>query len=322
VQHQLPTQAASSSWWAQARILTGKDTINEVIWKDSPRIHNLPGFTPSNLQNPGSLGAQQAMLDPAVTFGLGTLVLPWVPDLLGDEWTHQCGIVIVGQNYGQFVTGYTNRPRRMSAQAYATATTWQGFQARFTPDVVIDDDQYYEKLAPLLNTTNAKDRFVVTDLVRCTLVQRVAIRSGATTRIDNSIDLNDRKHRDAYAKYADLPESRDWLWERLTKTKARTIVALGRAPYCGLLRLFSSNACTVTDHKSGKPWRYRGTQWMYNCGIDSIERRLANGDWHDVTSATLHRSWAVILVTHPAMENNLYRTAVPVINAARQTARC
>jgi hypothetical protein len=262
------------------------------------------------------------MLDPAVTSALAPLVLPWVPDLLGDDWTHECVIVIVGQNYGQFVTGYTNRPKRMSAQAYGTATTWQDFQRTFIPDVVINDDQYYEKLAPLLNTTNTMDRFVVTDLVKCTLVKRAVIRSGATTRIDDNIDLTDPKHRVAYATYADLPESRGWLWERLMSTNARTIVALGRAPYCGLLRLFSSNGCTVTDHKSAKQWRYRGAQWMYNCGIDSIEGRLTNGDWHDVTSTTLHRSWAMILVTHPAMENNQYKTAVPVINTARHTTGC
>jgi len=165
VQPKLPPRAAPPSWWARASIFTGQDIINETIWNNSPRIHQRPGFTPSDLSNPESLGAQQAMLDPAVTSALAPLVLPWVPDLLGDDWTHECGIVIVGQNYGQFVTGYTNRPKRMSAQAYGTATTWQDFQRTFIPDVVINDDQYYEKLAPLLNTTNTMDRFVVTDLV-------------------------------------------------------------------------------------------------------------------------------------------------------------
>lgn len=165
MQPKLPPRAAPPSWWARASIFTGQDIINETIWNNSPRIHQRPGFTPSDLSNPESLGAQQAMLDPAVTSALAPLVLPWVPDLLGDDWTHECGIVIVGQNYGQFVTGYTNRPKRMSAQAYGTATTWQDFQRTFIPDVVINDDQYYEKLAPLLNTTNTMDRFVVTDLV-------------------------------------------------------------------------------------------------------------------------------------------------------------
>ncbi len=313
------------SWWSQAIIFTGTDKINETIWKDSPRIHTRPGFTPAALHNPERLGAQQAMLDPALTPCLGTPspVLPWVPDLLGEHWTHECGIVIIGQNYGQFITGYTTRPKRMSAQAYANATTWQGFQRTFIPDVVINDNDYYEKLAALLRTTGSNDRFVVTNLIRCTLVERgAAPRPGVTTRSDKNIDLNLPTHRDAYAAHADLPESRDWLWDRIIGTKSRTMIALGRAPYCGLLRLFASKKCTITDHKSGNQWQYRGAQWMYNCGINSIEGRLTKGDWHDVHSPALQRSWAIILVAHPAAENNDYKTAVPVINAARQPNGC
>jgi hypothetical protein len=306
-------------------IFTGTDTINETIWKESTRIHARPGFTPADLNDPERPGAQQAMLDPALTPCLGTPspVLPWVPDLLGEHWTHECGVVIIGQNYGQFITGYTARPKRMSAQAYANATTWQDFQRTFIPDVVVNDNDYYEKLAPLLRATGSNDRFVVTDLIRCTLVERgAAPRPGVTTRSDKNIDLNLPKHRDAYAAYADIPESRDWLCERIIGTKSRTIIALGRAPYCGLLRLFASKKCTITDHKSGNQWRYRGAQWMYNCGINSIEGRLTNGDWHDVHSPALQRSWAIILVAHPATENNDYKTAVPVINAARQANGC
>lgn len=83
------------------------------------------------------------------------------------------------------------------------------------------------------------DRFVVTDLIRCTLVERgAAPRLGVTTRSDKNIDLNLRAHRTAYAAYADLPESRNWLWDRIIGTKSSTIIALGRAPYCGLMRLF------------------------------------------------------------------------------------
>ena len=313
------------SWWSQAIIFTGTDTINETIWKDSPRVHAKPGFTPTDLDAPERLGAQQAMLDPALTpyLGMPSRVLPWVPDLLGEDWTHECGIVIIGQNYGQFVTGYTTRRKRMSAQAYANATTWQDFQRTFIPDVVINDNDYYEKLAPLLRTTGSDDRFVVTDLIRCTLVERgPAARPGVTTRSDKNIDLNLPTHRAAYAAYADLPESRDWLWDRIISTKSRTMIALGRAAYCGLLRLFASKKCTITDNKSRIQWRSRGAQWMYNCGISSIEGRLANADWHDVHSPALQRSWAIILVAHPARENNDYKSAVSVIYAARQPNGC
>lgn len=265
------------------------------------------------------------MLDPALTPCLGTPppVLPWVPDLLGEHWTHECGIVIIGQNYGQFVTGYTTRPKRMSAQAYANATTWNAFQRIFIPDVVINDTNYYEKLAPILRTTGSNERFVVTDLIRCTLVERgAAPLPGVTTRSDKNIDLTLPTHRAVYAAYADIPESQDWLWERIIGTKSCTMIALGRAPYCGLLRLFASKKCTITDHKSGNQWRYRGAQWMYNCGINSIEGRLTNGDWHDVHSPALNRSWATILVAHPAWENNDYKIAAQVINAARQANGC
>jgi hypothetical protein len=253
-----------------------------------------------------------------------TVILPWVPDLLGEEWTHECGIVIVGQNYGQFITGYTKRTKRMSAYDYVSATTWQAFQHAFVNDVVIDDNDYYELLAPLLQTTKSNARFIVTDLVRNTLVKRSTPkrRAGSVQRIDTNIDLNDVEHCRVYGSYADLPESKTGLWDRLTGTKAPTVVALGRAALCGLLRLFVNKGCTVTEHQSGTPWKYRGERWMYNCGISSVKGRLTNRDWHVVNSPVLQRSWHVVLVAHPATENNQYAAAVNVITAARAASGC
>jgi hypothetical protein len=307
------TPAQQKSWWKTAHIHTGTDIINDRIWKDSPHIHARKGFTPGE-----PIGAQQAMLDPTMTAGVGNppRVIPWVPDLLGADWTHEDGIIIVGQNYGQFINGYTTRPKRMSGQTYANATTWQDFQRAFIEDVVIDDRDFYEPLAPLLTTTGSKERFVVTDLVKNTLVERGTTRPGAGTRIDKNINLNDGRHCAVYGAYADLTESKDWLWDRLTSTKARTIIGLGRAPYCGLLRLFANNSCTITDHRTSRPWRFCGDRWMYNCGISSIAGRLANQDWHDATSAILQRSWRVILVAHPARENSSYEQAISVLEAA------
>ena len=234
-----------------------------------------------------------------------------MPDLLGEEWTHESGIVIVGQNYGQFISGYTNRPKRMSALDYAKAKTWQDFQQVFIREVVINDDDYYELLAPLLDTTTAKDRFVVTDLIRCTLVKRGTpkVRGGTLQRLDANIDLNDEEHCKVYGRHADLPESTGWFWDRLVATKASMIVALGRAPCCGLLRLFASKACAVTAYPSGKVWTHQGVRWMYNCGINSIQGRLKGGEWHVVNSAALQRSWHIVLVAHPATENNQYASA-------------
>jgi hypothetical protein len=323
LQSVLVTPAQQPSWWATAHIHTGTDIINESIWKNSLQIHTRHGFTPGALSQQGSIGAQQAMLDPIITHGISNPppVLPWVPDLLGTDWTHEDGIIIVGQNYGQFITGYTTRPKRMSAQTYANAITWQAFQRAFINNVVIDDQDFYEPLAPLLNTTGTKARFVVTDLVKNTLVERGPTTPRAATRIDRNIDIKDGHHCAVYGAYADLLESKDWLWDRLVSTKARTIIGLGRAPYCGLLRLFATKSCTITDHRTGKPWRFRGERWMYDCGISGIGGRIANHDWHDANSATLQRSWHVILVAHPTRENSNYQQAIPVISAARQKTR-
>jgi hypothetical protein len=247
------------------------------------------------------------MLDPTVTPGLKmpTPVLPWVPDLLGDDWTDHRGIVIVGQNYGQFITGNTKRPKRMSTQRYATAAGWQAFQQTFVNDVVINDNDYYERLAPLLQTTKSNARFVVTDLVRSTLVKRGTPeqRGGILQRFDANIDLNDGDHCKVFGLYADLPESTQWMWDRLTSTKPSTIVALGRAPLCGLLRLFGKYGCPINEHPSGKHWKYKGERWMYNCGINSIQGRIKSGEWHIVNSTTLERRWHIVLVTGRASSN-------------------
>jgi hypothetical protein len=90
------TFTAQPSWWSSARILAGTDDINETIWNGSPRIHARQGFTTKDLSELWSLGAQQAMLDSSLSPELGkpSPVLPWVPDLLGQDWTHECGIVI------------------------------------------------------------------------------------------------------------------------------------------------------------------------------------------------------------------------------------
>jgi hypothetical protein len=61
---------------------------------------------------------------------------------------------------------------------------------------------------------------------------------------------------------------------------------------------------------------------MYNCGISSVKGRLTNRDWHVVNSPVLQRSWHVVLVAHPATENNQYAAAVNVITAARAASGC
>jgi hypothetical protein len=321
-----PANPRHQSWWAQANIFSRADPVNESIWIDSPPIHARQGFTPAGLTHPGAVGAQQAMLDPTVTIGLANPapILPWVPDLLGNEWTHECGIVIIGQNYGQFIAGYTTRPKCMSAHVYAMATDWQGFQKTFVKEVVIDDKLYYERLAPLLGTTESFARFVVCDLVRTSLAMRATVvrRKGMLQRIDAKIDLNDASHCKVYGDYANLAESVRWMWDRLTSSRARVIIALGRTPLCGLLRLCASKGCTIYDYQSRTPWAYTGSRWMYNCGITSIEDRLQSGEWHVIQDSNLARTWHVVLVSHPARENSDYTTALPVVKAARRAAGC
>ena len=245
------------SWWKNVVFLTAADAINDSIWTDSPKIHARHGFRPRDLSRPGRCGAQQVMIDPRVTPGVRrTTVLPWVPDLLGSDWTNPCAMLMVGQSYAGFLDHYSNRSNRMPVHQYQNAGDWQTFQQDYVPAVVEDDLQYYEKLSPLLQITGSYSRFAVFDIVRASLVERraVAMIGGCQQRRDGALDLRNPSQKSVFRAYASLPESRRWTWDRVTGSQASLIVALGRTAACQLIHLFLLNGCVVHERNSGRPW--------------------------------------------------------------------
>jgi len=271
------------------------------------------------------MAPQQVMIDPRVTpGGRRTTVLPWVPDLLGSDWTDRCAMLIVGQSYAGFLDRYSNRPNRMPVYQYQNAGDWQTFQRDYIPAVVEDDLQYYEKLSPLLQITGSYSRFAVFDIVRASLVERrvVAMISGCQQRRDGDLDLRDQSQRSVFRAYASLPESRRWTWDRVTGSHASLIVALGRTAACQLIHLFLLNGCLVHERNSKRRWTYSGQDWVYNCGMSSLKTRLSAKDWYVVTSPRMGRTWHVVVVVHPSFENEGYTSAGCVIAAARIALGC
>ena len=82
-----------NQFWDQ-NSLDFNDELNHVIWSESPS-HQMEIQHPNELQVPGSIGAQQAMI--------GQKPLPWVPDIVGKEWQSPQSIFVVGSAYAGFV---------------------------------------------------------------------------------------------------------------------------------------------------------------------------------------------------------------------------
>lgn len=211
------------------------DVINDDIWNSSTTIHTDGHFLPSALTPVGSIGAQQAMLDPAFhPFAFSRSVVPWVPDILGEDWTHPEATFVVGPALAGFIEGYSGRNKTLSLSAYLAAPDWRTFQRKFIAHVVRGDENHYEKLAPLLGHIS---RFAVFDLCRSSLV----VRTGAGTkgRQDQNINTRFAEHRAVFARYAEHPKSKYWTKSRLVNSKGRIIVALGFTAEYGLVRLFA-----------------------------------------------------------------------------------
>ena len=180
--------------WARARLAYMTripDAVNEDIWTSSAAIHNGASFTAASNTPTGSVAAQQAMLDPAVHPWLtaGT-VAPWVPDLLGEEWTHPDAVFVVGLALAGFIKGYSGRRHVIDLKDYLASQTWMAFQKAFLRYVVAGDGDYYERLCPLINHPS---RFAIFDIARCALVVRAV--PGAKGRRDHNIDLRQANHQ-------------------------------------------------------------------------------------------------------------------------------
>jgi hypothetical protein len=316
--------------WKKARLACmtqTPDAVNQDIWAFSPAIHRQASFREELLAHAGSIGARQAMLDPAIhpTLRAGS-VAPWVPDLLGEEWTHPNAIFVVGSALAGFIEGYSSRDHVMSSDAYLTAQDWTAFQRVFLRDVVAGDGDHYEKLCPLINH---RSRFAVFDIARCSLVVRATVNG---RRKDENVDTRMPGHRAVFARYAEHPKSREWTTARLVGSRARMIIALGFTAEYGLVRLFDDMGMRVRDSVTRSLWRERRLRnpdnWTYSYPGGSRDRSLRKrydppAWWEIEDPATGNPRWALVPVVHPSAWGGDpgYRRSRKLIAAARRQVR-
>ena len=278
-------------WSREFRI--GDDTINAEIWSRSPDLQREVQL-PSEALTAG-VGAQQAML-------LVNRVLPWVPDIVGRNWQDADSILVVGSAYAPFVEGSAGRSCSMSLVAYEQADSWQSFQQAFTDAVVEPDNSYYAPISALAGATATPDncsRLAVFDLARVSFVEqdgRGAVRGG---------DAVVGRHCDLYQRYIEHPQNQNWLWRRLTGTKACRIVALGTIAEHGLLRMFDRQRCELRVDGVAKrlPASANGT-WVkrYAAAEHKLSWWAESGHWWDIRTTHLaeERRWRLLPVPHPS----------------------
>jgi hypothetical protein len=267
------------------------------------------------------------MLDPAIHPWLPPdWAAPWVPDLLGEEWTHPNAVLVAGSALAGFIGRYSRRDHVMELKDYLGAQDWRSFQRIFFRDVVSGDDDYYERLCPLLNHPS---RFACFDLVRCSLV----VRSVATAqrRSDENINTRWQNHRAAFARYAKHPKSEEWTMARILGSQARLIIALGFTAEYGLVRLAAGLGMRVRDSLTGRLWQERRLRqpdnWTYGYpggSGRSLTRRYTPPCWWQVEDpATGAPRWAIVPVVHPSSwgDDPGYRQSRLLVAAARRAIR-
>ncbi len=149
-------------------------------------------------------------------------VLPWVPDILGENWRQPDAVLIVGSAYAGFIREFSGRGATMSLSDYRTARTWQAFQEQFVAQVVRPDPSYYGPLTVLAGGT--LQNVALLDLCRASFVKR---GEGSILRRDNSGDRIVIDHPAIYSRYVD--GQTEWTWQRILRSKARRIAITGTA---------------------------------------------------------------------------------------------
>jgi hypothetical protein len=253
-------------------------------------------------------------------------VAPWVPDLLGEEWTHPNAVFIVGSALAGFIGQYSRRDHVMDLKDYLAAQDWPAFQRIFFRDVVFGDGDYYERLCPLLNHPS---RFACFDLARSSLVVRSA--AALHRRKDENINTRWPHHRAVFARYAEHPKSKQWSAARLLGSQAQLIIALGFTAEYGLVRLVADMGFRVLDSVTGQVWRERRLRapdnWTYGYpgGTSrSLGLRYKPPCWWQVEDPdTGARRWAIVPVVHPSSwgDDPGYNRSRSLVAAARRAIR-
>jgi hypothetical protein len=278
-------------FWSLENLDT-EDPLNAEIWRDSPDIQDCiqPYASAWRLKD---VGAQQAMRS--------GLRLPWVPDLVGLDWTAEDATLVVGSAYGPFIAD-EHRDHEMTTQRYNQPTV-RAFQQRFLCDVVTKR-RYYARVAALAsNVMPSCRKLALFDLCRVAFIRR-------DTPLDRGGDKVVTEAQELFNIYVERERAREWLWQRLIRSRSSAVVALGTIAEHGVLRLLAARLTTYTIVDSNDPaidvkpalcdawWASRHAH-----PERKLKHRKASATppfWRicGVTAGT-RREWRVAVVPHP-----------------------
>jgi len=281
-----------NQFWDQ-NSLDFNDELNQVIWRESPS-HQKEIQHPNELQAPGSIGAQQAMIGP--------MPFSWVPDIVGKEWKSPLSIFVVGSAYAGFVKEYSTRPHAMPLAEYSLQDM-KDFQSKFLERVVMPDNAYYGPIKTLLEPFIPLANAVIFDLCRVSFVRR----GNEIERIDVSGDNIVTEAPQTYQSYAESANSIDWTWKRLTGGKGKIILALGSIAEHGLLRLFHRQGMKIYldgSDTSFAPLTFQNGSWVKYYGDPKrpLYSWVKEKKWWCIRGAVkgADREYLILPVYHPA----------------------
>src|SRR5450759_5577379 len=133
----------------------GRDHVNERLWATSVAVQRAIQ-EPSEITCPDDIGAQQGMLHPGICSGIDEdSVLPWVPDIVGQEWRSQDALLIVGTAYAGFISEFSGRHQKntigLGEYHELASQSVDAFQDRFIETVVNNDPAFYNPVSDLLD---------------------------------------------------------------------------------------------------------------------------------------------------------------------------
>jgi len=301
--------------------IAADDPVNRSIWTESVALQRkIAGDKPLPLD----VGAQQAM--PKVrqqNLFSATDPLPWVPDLVGEQFgKDRRSVLVVASSYNGFIEGYSSRGAVMPVVDYAGAKNagvdgLGRFIARFKECVVEGAEDYYQPiLRDLLPPAGCDlDCCCLTDLCKASFVQR-GNGPNNSNRGDKGDDSVVRQFWQDWLPYVtrvaeggrDTPLPYEWLWKRMQQ--CHLIIALGTIAEYGVLKIFYRMAVApkavswkdnyvIPDHPTMTA-QLSNWEYAYACSRRKLRDWLESEDWWVLGTPSSERRWFFLPVHHPS----------------------
>src|SRR3954468_9103710 len=251
------------------------DSLNQTIWSKSPKLQRALQ-APEDLQQPGAVGPQQAMLEEDQVLNCSrATVLPWVPDLVGTSFKDQ-GIMIVGSSYPGLIQEYSGHPFTLPLRYYLFAAGHaEGcriFQQQFLRQVVGPDQEFYGPIGAMIYGAGLSGAQVaLTNLCPNSLVQRKVVNG----RREDSGQQPCKRRAEAFCLYAEHPTVAGWRWQRIQENRSGVILALGHLTEHALIRLFQEKGATVACGSFVLPLSLDPSPSRWVDRYASLERKLS-----------------------------------------------